>query len=111
MIETSVLCRTIYYKLHAHIYDHVYKTQQFSPSRGIRQVDPLSPYLFILCQEVLTRLIDKEHLEGRITGVKLNIGGPAWTHVMFADYIMLFSKANRREVLALNECIDKYCQW
>ena len=87
------------------------KTASFTPSRGLRQGDSLSPYLFILTQEVLSRLIEKEHREGKISGVKMNIGGLAITHVMYADDIMLFTKAKRCETTTLNECLELYCTW
>ncbi len=86
-------------------------TKQFKPSRGLRQGDPLSPYLFIICQEVLSRLIDREFLHGNVKGVKMNVASPAFTHVMYADNIMVFAKANCREVKILDECLDKYCSW
>jgi hypothetical protein len=86
-------------------------TKYFKPSRGLRQGDPLSPYLFIICQEVLSRLIDREFLSGNVKGVKMNVAGPAFTHVMYADDIMIFAKANCREVKILDECLDKYCSW
>uniref|UniRef100_A0A2N9HMY2 Reverse transcriptase domain-containing protein n=1 Tax=Fagus sylvatica TaxID=28930 RepID=A0A2N9HMY2_FAGSY len=85
--------------------------QAFYPSRGLRQGDPLSPYLFILCQEVLSRIIDKEHAVGSLSGVKMNPGGPEITNVMFADDLMLFAKATSQNVNALNSCLEKYCQW
>ena len=44
-----------------------------------------------------------------IKGVKASIGGPAITHVMYADDIILFSKATRRDAAKINECLDKYC--
>ena len=87
------------------------KSDSFQPSRGVRQGDPLSPYLFIICQDVLSRMIEKEYIAGRISGVQMNLGGPAFTHEMYADDLILLSKANRREATILNECLEKHCLW
>ena len=87
------------------------KTGQFRPKRGLRQGDPLSPYLFILCQEVLSRILEKEFMEKNISGVKASIGSTPITHVMYMDDIVLFSKAYRREANAINDCLEKYCRW
>ena len=87
------------------------KIGQFRPKRGLRQGDLLSPYLFILCQEVFSRILEKEFMEKNISGVKASIGSTPITHVMYADDIVLFSKACRREANAINECLEKYCRW
>uniref|UniRef100_A0A2N9HI48 Reverse transcriptase domain-containing protein n=1 Tax=Fagus sylvatica TaxID=28930 RepID=A0A2N9HI48_FAGSY len=86
-------------------------TKIFHPSRGLRQGDPLSPYLFILGQEVLSRLIDREFLNGSISGVRMNVDGPSFTHVLYTDDIMLFAKASSREVQILDNCLESYCEW
>jgi exonuclease III len=87
------------------------KTKTFFPTRGLRQGDPLSPYLFILCQEVLSRMFERQHALGNLHGVRMNVTGPAISHVMFADDIMIFAKANRREVEVVDDCLESYCQW
>lgn len=86
-------------------------TKYFKPTRGLRQGDPILPYLFILCQKVLSIIIDREFLNGAIKGVKVNVVGLSFTHVIYADDIMVFAKANCREVKVLNECLDTYCAW
>lgn len=87
------------------------KSDQFKPSKGLRQGDPLSPYLFILGQEVLSRLLDKELNSANLSGVKASTKGPALTHVMYTGDIVLFSKATRHDAEILASCLDKYCDW
>ncbi len=71
----------------------------------------MSPYLFILCQEVLSQLIDRKLVAGTISSVSMNKNGPAFTNVMYADDIMLFARASSREIKALDECLENYCLW
>ena len=87
------------------------KFGQFKPGRGLRQGDPLSPYLFILGQLVLSRMLQKEFGKKNISEVKANIRGPIITHVMYANDIILFLTACRKYALAISECLDKYCTW
>lgn len=55
------------------------------PGRAIRQGDPLSPYLFILCAEDLSNLIQHAERRGDLYGAKICRGAPTVTHLVFAD--------------------------
>lgn len=65
-----------------------------SPERGIRQGDPLSPYIFILCAEVLSGLCTKAQQDGLLTGVRVATQCPRLNHLLFADDTMFFTKSN-----------------
>ena len=67
------------------------------PSRGIRQGDPLSPYLFLLCSEGLHRMIQKATERGEIQGVSIYRNGPKLTHLFFADDSLLFCRATTHD--------------
>ena len=56
-------------------------------------------------------MIEKQCLDGNISGVSMNRNGLAFTHVMYADDKMFFAKANCREVTTLDQCLECYCQW
>jgi hypothetical protein len=71
--------------------------EKFSPTRGIRQGDPLSLYLFLLCAEGLSSLFKKVEAEGAITGVPIAARGSRLSHLLFADDGLLFCRANFRE--------------
>jgi hypothetical protein len=67
------------------------------PSRGIRQGDSISSYLFILCAEALSNLLIKVEKRGVITGVPTSPRGHRLSHLFFADDSLLFCKANSVE--------------
>ena len=56
-----------------------------TPSRGLRQGDPLSPFLFLFCVEGLDAILRKSAREGEIEGFSLCRNGPKLTHLFFAD--------------------------
>lgn len=78
------------------------------PSRGIRQGDPLSPYLFILCTEVLSGLCKKAQQQGEVVGVKVARNCPAINHLLFADDTMFFSRTDPRSCAALVRILRMY---
>ena len=78
---------------------------------GLRQRDPLSPYLFIFCLEVLTRILNKIEQQVLLHGIKLARSPPSITHLMFLDNITIFFRSNQEEIENLESCIHKYQNW
>ncbi|ONI21342.1 hypothetical protein PRUPE_2G060500 [Prunus persica] len=81
----------------------------FSPSRGLRQGDPLSPYLFLLVSEVLSLNIINSTDTGMLRGIKLSRGGPELSHLFFADDSLFFLQATPPNCSALKSIIECYC--
>ncbi|KAL5559056.1 hypothetical protein UlMin_035267 [Ulmus minor] len=81
------------------------------PKRGLQKGDPISPYIFILCTEVLSRLLLKKAEGGDIYSFKLTRGGPRLHHLLFTDDVFLFGKACEGKARQFKECLDLFCSW
>ncbi|KAL8118945.1 hypothetical protein AgCh_016437 [Apium graveolens] len=64
------------------------------PSRGIRQGDPLSSYLFLICIEGLTSFIHSYERRGLLQGIRVAHSAPSISHIFFADDCYIFCKAD-----------------
>jgi len=81
----------------------------FKPTRGIRQGDPLSPYLFILVANMLSTLIQQAITMGHLRGLKLNRWCPVLSHLFFADDAIFFLDGKTQECQNLASILNQYC--
>mgnify|MGYP000848354711 FL=1 len=79
-----------------------------TPTRGLRQGDPLSPYMFLLCTEGLTALIVEAEKRRHISGISICRGSPKITHLLFADDSVVYCKASEQESRELCTILHKY---
>jgi hypothetical protein len=80
------------------------------PSRGIRQGDPISPYLFLLCTKGLSCLLRQREDRGELYGIHNGRLGPPISHLLFADDSIFFARSDIKSVDALTETLKIYCQ-
>ena len=85
-------------------------SNSFSPSRGLRQGDPLSPYLFLFVVDVLSRSLQRGMLSGLIKGIRIGRHCPTLSHLLFADDSLFFLKADKENCMRAIQKIQEYCK-
>lgn len=85
-------------------------SQSFKPSRGIRQGDPLSPYLFVMCMERLYQTIEEAIVQERWKPIRASRDGPLLSNLFFADGIILFAEASTDQAMVIHDCLDRFCK-
>lgn len=82
----------------------------FTSTKGLRQGDPLSPYLFVLVMEVFSSLLQSRfdsgyiHYHPRASDLKLS-------HLMFADDVMIFFDGGSSSLHGVTEALDDFASW
>lgn len=80
----------------------------FVSEKGIRQGDPISPFLFIIMVEALGRLISKKREDGGWKVVHIAEGVNPLSHLQFADDTLLMGETSFREARLMKNILDKY---
>jgi hypothetical protein len=86
----------------------VFLFEVFKPSRGIRQGDPISPYLFLLCAEGLTCMLKNTGPQYIARGIRISLRTPWVSHLMFADDCVVCGQANKRSADRIASILDLY---
>ncbi|XP_074305581.1 uncharacterized protein LOC141640800 [Silene latifolia] len=81
----------------------------FHPRCGLRQGDPLSPFLFVLCMEVLSANMIRSQMRRDLRGVSLCHGEENLSHLFFADDAVFFLQYQNNAAHRLRIILDKYC--
>lgn len=82
----------------------------FKSTKGIRQGDSLSPYLFVLAMECLSRLLLSRYDAGYI-GYHPRTEELKILHLMFADDVMVFFDGTANSLHGISECLDDFASW
>lgn len=65
-------------------------TNVFVPERGLRQGDPLSPYLFLFCMKAFSRLLCDAQVDGNVRGIRASHHGLRINYLFFLPMMLYF---------------------
>lgn len=82
----------------------------FKALRGISQGFPLSPFLYILMENSLSRKMTIEKLYGTLLGIRATKGTNPINHALFADDSLLLGGASIKIARAFNDVIQSFCR-
>ncbi|KAA3475259.1 reverse transcriptase [Gossypium australe] len=80
----------------------------FTPLRGLRQGDPFSPYLFLICAEGLLTLLNEAKQKRLMIGAPLGRERFSINHFIFADDCFLFGDASEDGAYTVCSMLEEY---
>jgi len=85
-------------------------SEAFTPSRGLRQGDPLSPFLFILAAEGLGSLVNDQVSREQIKGLQICGEDIPVSHQQFVDDVMLYGQATLKEAQKIIKSLSQFSE-
>lgn len=82
--------------------------KMITPSRRLRQGDPLSPYMFIMCVEGLNSILNKVEQQGIIQGATVTKGATRINHLLFEGDCILYSRVTKANWEKIQEILTLY---
>jgi hypothetical protein len=83
-------------------------TDEVVPSRGLRQGDPISPYLFLIYGEAISCILNAADDDGRLEGVRVSPNVPSFNHLLFADDSLILLKVDEACTQNLIHILNMY---
>jgi hypothetical protein len=83
-------------------------SEAFVPEHGLREGDPLSPYLFIICAEAFFVMLQRAQAEGSIEGVRICEGAQTINHLFFTYDSLIVMRENVQSAKKLQEILALY---
>ena len=77
-------------------------TNSFKPFQGLRQEDPLSTYVFLMCANILSISLSQAKNLKKIKGIKVGRNGLSFSHLLFVDDSLLFFRKDNCKVVISN---------
>lgn len=81
---------------------------KYSHTYGLREGDPLSPFLFILCDEGLSTMFRQVELGNHIHGLPFGSRSLQVVHLMFSNDYLIFSRANTSKATYIKSILQRY---
>nr|GEV08903.1 RNA-directed DNA polymerase, eukaryota [Tanacetum cinerariifolium] len=98
--------RHFWYLIHNEVYDDVSPTEEFQFGKGLKQGDPLSPFLFILIIESLHLSFQRIVDEGMFKGIKLGEGLVNLSHMFYVDDAVFVGQWCENNITTLVHVLD-----
>ena len=79
----------------------------FKDARGVQQGDPLSPYIFVIAMDVLSKLLDGAATCG-VFSCHPKCKRFKLTHLCFADDLLIFTKGNLDSIVGVQNVLKLF---